>query len=71
MPGPQQRGCGIRNWTSWTPKEDNYIVGAVNSIGKKWYVIAKELCGRTGAAIKAQWDSICEDETQLAGGGNP
>ena len=71
MPGPQQRGCGIRNWTSWTPKEDNYIVGAVNLIGKKWCVIAKQLGGRTGAAIKAHWDSICEDKTQLAGGGNP
>ena len=33
--------------------------------------IANALRGRTGAAVKARWYSICEVNPQLAGTGNP
>jgi hypothetical protein len=37
-------------------------VSAIKSIGKKWTAIAEKMCGRTGAAIKAHWESITPAE---------
>ena len=47
-------------WTRWTPEEDDVVVD-MRSRGETYAAIARELSGRTAAAVQSRWHKFLEN----------
>lgn len=51
-------GCDGAARVSWSPREDQLIVRAVQELGSRWSAVAERLPGRTEQAVRNRWNRL-------------